>query len=696
MAQNPTIFSGVLKSNVPVYGTISTIRSLDRRFTHSSTRIYRLRRTIEDGIQNKRLSELNLREANAYDPRLVIRAVESCYSNTIPKDEGILKEYLKALVFTNSLDSRSLKSLVDTNSDTLSGEIFNDNRGNFPENKEMYLKTDDKNPIHVVVNSPNGNTNGFLKFSRRLLSIGTIALCFGTFYLMLNQNLQRGIKYSFKIVSPEDLDTTFDDVKVRNSYISTLIIQGCDEVREELDEIIEYLRNPKKFEKLGAKLPKGILLAGSPGTGKTLLARAVAGEAGVPFIHSSGSEFEEMFVGVGARRIRELFKTARSISPCIVFIDELDAVGSKRSSTDHSSVRMTLNQLLVELDGFAKYDGVVVLCATNFPESLDPALIRPGRLDKTIHIPLPDYTGRYEILKLYSKKILLSPEVDLKTIAKRTVGMTGADIFNILNMAALKCSIQGLASVTTSAIEEAFDRVVVGLKGKPLVNDRERTATAYHEGGHTLVSLHTQGTTKVHKATILPRGRTLGVTWKIPEEKYDTRMVELKSELDVLMGGMAAEEAIYGKENITTGCQSDLERATEIARTMVMKFGVGLKNVSGPMYIDTKRYPELSEELRKKIDSAVQTLLDEAYERASSVIRNNIGQLHNLSKALVRYETLTLEEINKAVDGNIEEIAVQRKLIQESKNTSSRLKDTINVAGDFLPEPQHSFKSHKM
>lgn len=336
--------------------------------------------------------------------------------------------------------------------------------------------------------------------------------------------------------------------------------------------MIEYLKEPSKFAKLGAKLPKGILLAGSPGTGKTLIARALASEAGVPFIHASGSEFEEMFVGVGARRIRDLFKTAKSISPCIVFIDELDAVGSRRSSMDHNSVRMTLNQLLVELDGFAKHEGIVVLCATNFPESLDPALVRPGRLDKTVYIPLPDMKGRLEILKHYASKMILSSDIDLTTMAKRTVGMTGADLFNILNTAALKCSVQGLSAITASALEEAFDRVVVGLKGKPLINERERKSTAYHEGGHTLVSLHTNSATKVHKATILPRGNTLGVTWKIPEEKKDTRMNELKAEIDVLMGGMAAEEVIYGKENVTTGCQSDLKRATEIAKTLVFLY----------------------------------------------------------------------------------------------------------------------------
>ncbi|GBE61878.1 ATP-dependent zinc metalloprotease [Babesia ovata] len=650
--------------------------------------MYRLRRALADDLARGRLNEHTLREANRVDPRITVNAVESRHSNGFPNDEGVLREYLKALTLTNAMDSRSLKDLVraqssrSTSSPGADSEpdprVLEQLRHVFDRN-EMYLKSDSKNPIHVVV-SP-AASSVLARFIKGLVSIGSIAFCFGTLYILTSQNIQRGLKHAFKVVDPDDLDTTFADVK------------GCDEVKAELDEVVAYLQNPERFDRLGARLPKGVLLAGPPGTGKTLMARAIAGEAGVPFIQASGSEFEEMFVGVGARRIRELFKLAKSVAPCIVFIDELDAVGSRRSATDHNSVRMTLNQLLVELDGFDKREGIVVLCATNFPESLDPALVRPGRLDKTINIPLPDYKGRYDILKLYSKKISVAPDVDLSTIAKRTVGMTGADIFNILNMAALRCSLQGLAAVTSAAIEEAFDRVVVGLKGKPLTNEREKKATAYHEGGHTLVSLHTPEATQVHKATIAPRGRTLGVTWKIPEEKSDTRMSELRAEIAVLMGGMAAEEVIYGKENVSTGCQSDLQKATEIARTMVLNFGVGLENVSGPMFLDSKGYSDLSEDHRKRVDAAVQQVLDGGYQHACRVIRGNLVQLHNLSDALVQYETLTADEIRHAVHGEMREIESARQAQQVELRAQVKRYSQTNGGKDLIPEPQHSYRT---
>ncbi|CDR94909.1 ATP-dependent metalloprotease FtsH family protein, putative [Babesia bigemina] len=658
---------------------------VERFTTH---RMYRLRRAVADDLASGRLDEHTLREANRVDPRITVNAVEARHSNGFPNDEGVLREYLKALTLTNAIDSRSLKDLVralpsrstpaaDADSPP-DPRVLEQLRHVFDRN-EMYLKSDAKHPVHVVVTPAASSV--FTRALKALVSVGSIAFCFGTLYILTSQNIQRGLKHSFKVVDPDDLDTTFADVK------------GCDEVKAELDEVVAYLQNPERFDRLGARLPKGVLLAGPPGTGKTLMARAIAGEAGVPFIQASGSEFEEMFVGVGARRIRELFKLAKSVAPCIVFIDELDAVGSRRSATDHNSVRMTLNQLLVELDGFDKREGIVVLCATNFPESLDPALVRPGRLDKTIHIPLPDYKGRYDILKLYSKKISVAPDVDLSTIAKRTVGMTGADIFNILNMAALRCSLQGLAAVTSSAIEEAFDRVVVGLKGKPLTNEREKKATAYHEGGHTLVSLHTPEATQVHKATIAPRGRTLGVTWKIPEEKSDTRMSELRAEIAVLMGGMAAEEVIYGKDNVSTGCQSDLQKATEIARTMVLNFGVGLENVSGPMFLDAKGYSDLSEEHRKRVDAAVQQVLDGGYQHACRVIRGNLVQLHNLSDALVQYETLNADEIHHAVQGEMREIDDARQAQQVELRAQVKRYSQTQGGKDLIPEPQHSYRT---
>uniref|UniRef100_A0A8C9H7P5 AAA+ ATPase domain-containing protein n=1 Tax=Piliocolobus tephrosceles TaxID=591936 RepID=A0A8C9H7P5_9PRIM len=472
------------------------------------------------------------------------------------------------------------------------------------------------------------------------------------FFYKLFNNLSVSNK---KIIPVENVKVTLDDVK------------GCDEVKQELEEIIDYLKNSDKFTKIGAKLPKGILLSGEPGTGKTLIARAIAGEANVPFLQASGSEFEEMFVGVGARRIRELFQTAKKHAPCIVFIDEIDAVGSKRSNRDNSAVRMTLNQLLVELDGFEQNEGIVVICATNFPQSLDKALVRPGRLDKTIVVPLPDINGRYEILKMYSSKIILSKDVDLHVLSRRTVGMTGADLKNILNIAAIKCSVEGKKAVDMNAIEHSFDRVVVGLQRKSPLNDEEKNITAYHEGGHTLVNFYTNGSDPVHKATIMPRGMSLGVTWKIPvSDKYSQKIKDVQSEIDVLMGGLVSEEIIFGKNNVTTGCSSDLQRATSIAQSLVMNYGVGINEDNISMFLQDKK--NISEDMKIKIDKSIQKILLDSYNRAKKVLHDHIDELHRVASALVEYETLSSDEIKLAMQGKSDQIGKNRKLKQKEFN----------------------------
>mmetsp|Transcript_96950 Transcript_96950/g.252829 ORF Transcript_96950/g.252829 Transcript_96950/m.252829 type:complete len:532 (-) Transcript_96950:23-1618(-) len=465
-------------------------------------------------------------------------------------------------------------------------------------------------------------------------------------------NVQKGLGMgSKKIIPVEDVTTTFDDVK------------GCDEVKAELQEIILYLKDPDRFTRLGAKLPKGLMMSGPPGTGKTLLARAIAGEAGVPFLQASGSDFEEMFVGVGARRVRDLFAEARKHAPCIVFIDEIDAVGSKRSSRDNTAVRMTLNQLLVELDGFEQNNGVVVICATNFAESLDNALTRPGRLDKMVVVPVPDLKGRIEILEMYAKKLILDKGVDMTTLARRTAGMTGADLFNILNIAAVRSSAEGLAAVPMKYLEQAFDRVVVGLERNNPMSDEEKRLTAYHEGGHTLVSIGSEGADPVHKATIMPRGNALGITWSIPErEKYSDRLFELQARLEVLMGGKAAEELIFGPKNVTSGCTSDLRAATGLARRMVMNFGMASdEGEAATLYMEVDEYSVLSDDSKHDIDKKTQTLLTNAYNRAASHLKAHEAELHNLANALIEYETLSAEEIALAIKGESAEIGERRK-----------------------------------
>jgi ATP-dependent metalloprotease FtsH len=464
-------------------------------------------------------------------------------------------------------------------------------------------------------------------------------------------NVQKGFGMGSKKIQPvEEVNTTFEDVK------------GCSEVKDELQEIVLYLKDPNRFTRLGAKLPKGVLMSGSPGTGKTLLARAIAGEAGVPFFQASGSEFEEMFVGVGARRLRDLFAEARKHAPCIVFLDEVDAVGSKRSNRDNTAVRMTLNQLLVELDGFEQNNGIVVICATNFPESLDKALTRPGRLDKQVVVPIPDLKGRMEILQLYASKLVLSVGVDLETIAKRTAGMTGADLFNILNIAAVRSAGDDCDAVNMKYLEEAFDRVVVGLERKNPMSDQEKRLTAYHEGGHTLVSMGNTGADPVHKATIMPRGQALGITWSIPDrEKYSERVFELQARLEVLMGGKAAEEIIFGPQNVTAGCTSDLRQATSLARRMVMNFGMADDSMPAPLSLDIDEYAVLSDEVKHQIDTKTQSLMTNAYQRAADHLRQHEKELHRLAEALVEYETLSLEEIKLAIVGESTQIAVKRK-----------------------------------
>lgn len=403
-------------------------------------------------------------------------------------------------------------------------------------------------------------------------------------------------------------------------------------------------------------------MSGSPGTGKTLVARAIAGEAGVPFLQTSGSEFEEMFVGVGARRVRDLFAEARKHAPCIVFIDEIDAVGAKRTNRETASGRMTLNQLLVELDGFQQNDGIVVICATNFPESLDKALTRPGRLDKQIVVPIPDLKGRMEILQMYAKKLVLDTTADIETLAKRTAGMTGADLFNVLNIAAVRSSAEGLESISNKYLEEAFDRVVVGLERRNPMSEHEKRMTAYHEGGHTLISLSTRGSDPVHKATIMPRGQALGVTWSVPErEKFSVREFELHAQLEMLMGGKAAEELIFGPENVTAGCSSDLQQATRIARRMVMNYGMSTTADPVPIWLDVDDYAVMSGEAKREVDEKTQALLTAAYDRARNYLREHEKELHRLAAALVEHETLAAEEIKLAVEGNSEKIIERRK-----------------------------------
>ncbi|KXJ28229.1 ATP-dependent zinc metalloprotease YME1L1 [Exaiptasia diaphana] len=422
------------------------------------------------------------------------------------------------------------------------------------------------------------------------------------------------------------------------------LFSQVEEAKEELQEVVEFLRNPNKFKKLGGKLPTGVLLIGAPGTGKTLLAKAVAGEAGVPFFFCSGSEFDEMFVGVGAARVRNLFAAAREHAPCIVFIDELDAIGGTRITNDHQPYsRMTLNQLLVELDGFEKSEGIVVIGATNFPEILDKALVRPGRFDTKIDVPMPDVKARYNILKVHLKNVHVSDDVDLEVLARGTPGFSGADLANLVNQAAIKAASDGDPAVTTNHLEFAKDKIIMGPERKSaVITEMNKRIVAYHEGGHAIVAYYTPGSLPLHKATIMPRGQALGMVSQLPEaDQLQWTKKQLLAKLDVCMAGRVAEEVIFGKENVTTGASSDSQQATALARAMVTNYCMSDK--LGMVQVKDKE--QLSPETQALIESEVKKLLTDAYERARNVIQSHAKEHRQLAEALLKYETLDATEI---------------------------------------------------
>jgi cell division protease FtsH len=460
-------------------------------------------------------------------------------------------------------------------------------------------------------------------------------------------------KSKAKLLNEKHGKVTFDDVA------------GIDEAREELQEIVDFLKDPTKFARLGGKIPKGALLVGSPGTGKTLLARAIAGEANVPFFTISGSDFVEMFVGVGASRVRDMFEQAKKNAPCIVFIDEIDAVGRHRGAglgNGNDEREQTLNQLLVEMDGFEANEGIIIIAATNRPDVLDPALLRPGRFDRQVVVPRPDIDGREKILLVHMKKVPLAPDVDPRVIARGTPGFSGADLANLVNEAALLAARKGKRLVAMSEFELAKDKVMMGAERKSMVmTEDEKKSTAYHEAGHALVSLHVPGCDPLHKVTIIPRGRALGVTWNLPErDRYSMSMKQMKARLALAFGGRIAEQLIYGADELNTGASNDIQQATEMARAMVMEYGMS-ERLGWLRYRDNQeevflghsvsRAQHVSEETAQLIDQEIRRLIEEAEATARKVLSEHLDELHRLAGALLEYETLTGEEAKKAIRG---------------------------------------------
>jgi cell division protease FtsH len=464
-------------------------------------------------------------------------------------------------------------------------------------------------------------------------------------------------------------------------------VAGVEEAKEEVEEIVEFLRDPKKFSRLGGKIPKGALLIGPPGTGKTLLAKAIAGEANVPFFSISGSDFVEMFVGVGASRVRDMFEQGKKHSPCIIFIDEIDAVGRSRGAGlggGNDEREQTLNQLLVEMDGFETNEGIILIAATNRPDVLDPALLRPGRFDRQVVVGNPDILGREAILKVHIKKITVGPDVKLRTIARGTPGFSGADLANLVNESALLAARKNKRVVTMVDVEEAKDKVMMGAERRSMVmSEDEKKLTAYHEGGHAIVALNEKVSDPIHKATIIPRGRALGMVMRLPErDQLSVTREKMYSDIAVAMGGRIAEELIFGHDKVTSGASSDIDMATKMAKNMVTRYGMS-KELGPLAYAENEeevflgrsvtRTQNMSEETSKKVDSEVKKIVEAGYDRAKKVLTEKIDDLHKIAKALLVYETLTGDEIRDLMLKNIQPKKLNETEDDKDKKESSGL-----------------------
>ncbi|MES2035934.1 MAG: ATP-dependent zinc metalloprotease FtsH [Pseudomonadota bacterium] len=523
-----------------------------------------------------------------------------------------------------------------------------------PTNSEELLKRMEANGVNVVIRPTDRITLVTI-----LLNALPVLLLIGVwiFFMRQMQGGARGAmgfgKSKAKLLTEQKGRKTFEDVA------------GVDEAKEELSEIVDFLKDPAKFQRLGGKIPKGALLIGPPGTGKTLIARAVAGEAGVPFFTISGSDFVEMFVGVGASRVRDMFEQAKKNAPCIIFIDEIDAVGRHRGAGlggGNDEREQTLNQLLVEMDGFESNEGIILIAATNRPDVLDPALLRPGRFDRQVVVPNPDVNGREKILRVHMRNVPLAADVDVRTLARGTPGFSGADLANLVNEAALMAARKNRRMVTHIDFEEAKDKVMMGAERRSMaMNEEEKKLTAYHEGGHAIVAMNVPLADPVHKATIVPRGRALGMVMQLPEgDRYSMKYQQMTSRLAIMMAGRIAEELVFGKENITSGASSDIKAATGLARNMVTQWGYSDK-LGAVAYGDNQeevflghsvaRTQNISEETARLIDSEVKVLVQQGLDEARRILTEKRADLEALAKALLEFETLSGEEITNVLKG---------------------------------------------
>ena len=585
-------------------------------------------------------------------------AIQSVYDG--PSKESMTYSEFISLVNKDQISTVSFKGDGFTIDGTMSdGSSFTTTRPIYVQDNQLM---DDlfAHQVEVLGEQPQSDSI----WSQLLVASFPILIILAIFFFFMRQMQGgaggRGGPMSFgkskaKMLEGGKVKTTFKDVA------------GVEEAKEEVQELVDFLRDPTRFQKLGGKIPRGILMVGSPGTGKTLLARAIAGEAKVPFFTISGSDFVEMFVGVGASRVRDMFEQAKRQSPCIVFIDEIDAVGRHRGAGlggGHDEREQTLNQLLVEMDGFEANEGVIIIAATNRPDVLDPALLRPGRFDRQVVVPLPDIKGREQILKVHIKKVPVDNDVEVSFIARGTPGFSGADLANLINEAALFAARSGKKKVSMIELELAKDKVMMGAERKSMVmSNEEKTQTAYHEAGHTIVGKCLKDHDPVYKVSIIPRGRALGVTVFLPEEdKYSLSKQAILDRICGLFGGRIAEELIYGVDGVTTGASNDIERASELARNMITKWGYSTK--LGPMKYSEESGDEpflgrtagnsstaFSDQTSELIDSEARKIIDDCYSTATKILKENIDKLHNMAKALVEFETLDSEQIEDIMAG---------------------------------------------
>jgi len=587
------------------------------------------------------------------------------------------------IAFSDFLNEVEKDNVLDVN---IKGDLINGNLADgrkfktyTPYDPNLIEKLTNKNvTINVEPYDPKGSSllSIILSWFPMLLLIGV--------WLFFMRQMQSG--------SGKALGFGRSKAKMLNEKVGKVTfkdVAGIDESKNELQEVIEFLKDPSKFQRLGGKIPKGVLLIGPPGCGKTLLARAVAGEAEVPFFSISGSDFVEMFVGVGASRVRDMFEQGKKNAPCIIFIDEIDAVGRHRGAGlggGNDEREQTLNQLLVEMDGFESNEGVIIVAATNRPDVLDPALLRPGRFDRQVVVPNPDILGREQILKIHLRKVPLAPNVKPKIIARGTPGFTGADLANLVNEGALLAARRNKRFVTMQEMEDAKDKVLMGIERKSMVmTDEEKKLTAYHEAGHAIVAIHSKESDPVHKATIIPRGLAMGMVMRLPEsDRISMSKIKLKADLAVAMGGRIAEELIFGPSKVTTGASSDISMATNIARKMVTEWGMSDK--LGPLAYgeneqeiflghSVTQKKNVSENTAQEIDKEIKKIIDESYKKARSIIKKNINQLHKLAKGLLHYETLTGEEIKDIIKGK----KIKRSITDNIKNKNKTLSPVPTV-----------------